>query len=224
MTIRDTLSLIYTDYRRYRHSERTGAIRTIFFTQGFWAGVVYRVSHWSYYSLKIPVLRQILNAFFFLCQKGIEIVAGIRLPAKCHIGKGLYIGHFNGIIINNEAQIGNYCNISQGMTIGITWGGKHPGVPVIGNRVYIGPNAIVIGGIHIGDDVAIGAGAVVTKSLPPRAVVVGNPAKIISYRGSFDYVGYDKMESDPERITSLMLRDDHSFESQKTEPIAEPVN
>ena len=52
---------------------------------------------------------------------------------------------------------------------------------MIGNRVYIAPNAILIGGIEIGEDVIVGAGAVVTKSVPPRAVVAGNPARIISY-------------------------------------------
>lgn len=64
--------------------------------------------------------------------------------------------------------------------------------PVIGNRVYIAPGAKLFGGIKIGDNVAIGANAVVTKDLPDYAVAVGVPAKIISYKGSADFVVVDK--------------------------------
>jgi len=93
----------------------------------------------------------------------------------------------------------------RGSTIGIMNGGKNAGLPVIGDRVYIGPNAIVIDGIHIGNDAAFGAGVIVTKSVPDRAVVIGNPSKIISYKGSFEYIQYFNMESVSERINSLAL-------------------
>jgi serine O-acetyltransferase len=81
------------------------------------------------------------------------------------------------------------------------------GFPVIGDRIYIGPNTIVIGGIEIGNDVAIGAGAVVMQSVPVSAVVAGNPAKILSYQGSFEMVSYKNMEKDTERIKALEQRD-----------------
>jgi serine O-acetyltransferase len=63
---------------------------------------------------------------------------------------------------------------------------------VIGNRVYIGPGAKLFGGIKVGDNVAIGANAVVTKDLPENAVAVGVPAKIINYNGSADFIIVDK--------------------------------
>jgi serine O-acetyltransferase len=101
--------------------------------------------------------------------------------------------------------MGANCNLSQGVTLGGKDTGQYKGVPRIGDRVYIGPNAIIIGGIEIGDDVAVGAGSVVTKSLPPRSVAAGNPARIISGKGSFESVIYAGMESDPARQASLKL-------------------
>ena len=80
------------------------------------------------------------------------------------------------------------------------------GGPVIGNRVYVGPQAIVVGKITIGDDVLICPGAVVLRSVPSRAVVMGNPARVVSHEGSFDHIKYDGMETDPERIASLNCR------------------
>ncbi|CEQ09953.1 serine acetyltransferase [Paraclostridium sordellii] len=113
---------------------------------------------------------------------------GISIPYQTQIGYGLQIGHFGGIIINNNAVIGNNLNISQGVTIGQVNRGKNKGYPVIGNNVYIGPGAKIIGSVKIGNNVAVGANAVVTKDIPDNAVVVGIPAKIISYDGSVGYV------------------------------------
>lgn len=193
------MSKLRHDFRRFVVSEHTNPLQVVFFTQGFWAVLNYRFSRSIYTNLRVPILKQLLLLVMFIWRKAIEIFTGIYLPWKAEIGKGLYIGHFGQIIINPMTKIGENCNLSQGVTIGIKHGGQHSGVPVIGNRVYIGPNAILIGGIEIGNDVLIGAGAVVTTSVPPRAVVAGNPARIISYNGSFDYVHYDDMDSDPER-------------------------
>jgi serine O-acetyltransferase len=204
----NVFKLIYSDYRRYRILNNSNPIRIIFFTQGFFSILVYRLSHYVYFDFKIPVIKQFLLIILFLFQKLAEITTGIYLPYYCQVGKGLYIGHFGGIIINDRVVIGDNCNLSQNSTIGIKNGGKNPGVPKIGNRVYIGPNSVIIGGIEIGDDVAVGAGAIVTHSLPPRSIAAGNPAKIISSRGSFDYIHYDGMETDVERIESIKLAQD----------------
>jgi serine O-acetyltransferase len=152
----------------------------------------------------------------FLCQvarKGIEILTGISLPPDCRIGEGLYIGHFGTIIISSMAVIGKNCNLSQGVTLGVSGRGERRGAPTVGNRVYIAANAVVAGKISIGDDAVIGACAVVTTSVPPRAVVAGNPAQIKSHRGSFGHIYYDGMEKDPERLASLALSDPQSTDS-----------
>ncbi len=90
--------------------------------------------------------------------------------------------------MNEQSVIGKNCNISHGVTIGQTNRGTKKGTPVIGDNVYIGPGALIIGGISIGNNVCIGGNAVVTKDIPDNSVVVGNPGRIISQNGSEGYV------------------------------------
>ena len=92
------------------------------------------------------------------------------------IGKGFYIGHGIGIVINPGTIIGDNCNISHFLSIGT----NHNTPAVIGNNVYIGPGAIIFGDIEIADNVSIGANATVNKSvLEPNSVVAGTPAKVV---------------------------------------------
>jgi serine O-acetyltransferase len=108
-----------------------------------------------------------------------------------------HIGHFGGIIVNPDAIIGKNCNISHQVTIGITRRGERRGYPTIGDNVFIGPGAKIIGGVNIGDNVAIGANCVVTKDAPPNTVVVGIPGKVISLSGSQGYINHtDYPQSD----------------------------
>lgn len=120
--------------------------------------------------------------------KHIEHKYGIQISRYAKIGKGFYIGHYGTIVVSSKAVIGNNVNISHGVTIGVANRGDHAGVPTIGNYVYIGPGAKIIGNIHIGDHVAIGANAVVTKDVPDYACVGGVPAKILNMEGSKGYV------------------------------------
>ena len=122
---------------------------------------------------------------------------GISIPHETLIGDGLYIGHFGGIVVNSKSKIGKNFNISQGVTLGMANRGKNKGYPEIGDNVYIGPGAKVIGGIKIGNNVAVGANCVVTKDVPDNAVVVGVPGKVISYNGSGGYIAntsYDELD------------------------------
>lgn len=180
--------LIRSDYGKYR---RYGGhfLSIVFFTQGFWASFQYRWAHALYVSLRPGPLRALL-LFPMLCwQKIIEITTGISLPASAQIGPALYIGHFGGIILNADVAIGANCNLSQGVTVGVSGKGEHRGVPIIGDNVYIGPNSVVAGKISIGNDVLIGACSLVISSFPDRAVVSGVPAAVISEAGSKSYIG-----------------------------------
>lgn len=197
--------LIASDFRRYR-AAGANPLSVVFLTQGFWASCVYRLAH-AGRRVPIPGIRHLLIALGIVGGKWIEIIAGVSLPAAAKIGKGLYIGHFGPILVSPLATLGQHCNLSQGVTIGVAGRGEKRGAPTIGDRVYIGANAIVVGQIHIGDDAAIGAGAIVTKDVPPRGVAVGNPARILSCGGSFDFVRYDGMENDEERLAALQARD-----------------
>ncbi len=113
---------------------------------------------------------------------------GIAIPFETQIGEGLYIGHFGGIVINELAVIGKNCNLSHDVTIGQTNRGARKGCPVIGDNVYIGPGAKVIGGVSLGNHAAVGANCVVTRDVPDNGVVAGAPGRVISRQGSADYV------------------------------------
>ncbi len=120
---------------------------------------------------------------------------GIEIPFRTDIGPGFYIGHSGGIVVTPEARIGRNCNLSHDVTIGVSNRGERKGAPAIGDNVYIGPGAKLFGGIHVGNDAAIGANCVVTRDVPERAVVVGVPGRVISLEGSAGYVNrtdYDR--------------------------------
>lgn len=111
---------------------------------------------------------------------------GIDLSREAEVGPGLYIGHFSGIVVTPGAKIGRNCNLSQNVTIGVTAVKGKKGYPVIGDNVYIGTGAVILGAITIGDNAAIGANSVVTHDVAPDARVVGAPAREINRNGSFD--------------------------------------
>lgn len=104
---------------------------------------------------------------------GFEIPRGV-------FGPGLSIAHHGTITVNGEAVVGRNCRIDTQTTIGDVRGEA----PTIGDDVYIGSGARILGGVRIGDEVAIGANAVVIEDVPDRVTVGGIPARVISRRGS----------------------------------------
>lgn len=179
--------LIQSDYRK--HQKYGGHFfGIVFLTQGFWAIFQYRIAHFIYSKIKWQPFRFLGLLLMLFWQKIIEIITGISIPASSRIGHSFYIGHFGGIIINANAIIGNNCNISQGVTIGVSGRGKKRGTPVLGNEVYIGSSSVVSGNITIGNDVLIGACSLVKDSIPDGSVVMGVPAIIVSQKGSKGYI------------------------------------
>lgn len=140
----------------------------------FW----YRLNSWCYHHRSV-LIRSLLGTLVFFVSMHYEYKYGIDMKRGSSVGAGFYIGHFGGIVISSSAMIGSNCNISQGVTIGVSGEGDRRGVPVIGNNVYMGAGAKLIGGIKVGDNVIIGANAVVTRDVPDGAIVVGIPAKVI---------------------------------------------
>lgn len=102
----------------------------------------------------------------------------IELSYGTNIGGGLYIGHPYCITINPEAILGQNINIHKGVTIGQENRGKRKGTPTIGNKVWIGVNATIVGKINIGDDVLIAPNTYVNCDVPSHSVVFGNPCII----------------------------------------------
>lgn len=120
----------------------------------------------------IPVLPKLITLLIFL-------IYNSKIPYQAKIGRGSTFGYGGmGVVIHSKSIIGVNCTICQQVTIG---GGdsRFPGVPVIGNNVYIAKGSIVMGGITIGNNVTIGANAVVTKPVSDNAIVAGVPAKIL---------------------------------------------
>ncbi len=192
---------IQRDFQRYQATGDSWG--TILLSQGFWASCVYRMSRAAVTGARPAFLRRPLRVLATLAQKLVEIVTGICIPAKCEIGEGLYIGHYGAIILPRHGRIGHNCSFAQNSTIGVAGTGENRGAPVIGNRVFVGAHSVVVGKITIGEDAMICAGSIVTRSVPPRAVVMGNPARVVSYDGSFDHVLYPDMEHDEDRRASM---------------------
>lgn len=179
--------MICTDYRKYK-KYGGNFFSIVFLTQGFWAILQYRAASAVYRKLRVPVLRQLLLGACLLWQKVVEICTGISIPASAVIGHSFYIGHFGNIILNAKTIMGNNCNISQGVTIGVSGRGEDRGVPVLGNNVYVGANAVLAGSISIGDNVVVGANSLVVTTIDANCSVVGVPAQKISDHGSKDYI------------------------------------
>lgn len=183
------LTLFRTDIARYKALKpQTNTVYLLLTTQGLWAIGQYRFNHWVHTRVTIPGVRHVLRAFGTIWYKLSQILTGIDLPKETRIGKGLYIGHFGGIIINRRTVMGDYATLNQGVTIGISGRGEKRGCPVLGDRVFMGSGAKILGKSTIGNNVAIGANAVVTKDLPDNAVAGGIPAKVLNLNGASDYI------------------------------------
>jgi len=119
--------------------------------------------------------------YFVLYRIGVEWFLCIELPWKTRIGPGFRVDHGQALVINDGTVFGAHCTVRNSTTIGNKRlkDGSYSRAPRFGDHVDIGANAIIIGPITIGNDVMIGAGAVVLKDVPPNSVVVGNPGRII---------------------------------------------
>jgi serine O-acetyltransferase len=104
----------------------------------------------------------------------------IKLPYTASIGRRLRIEHQGVIVVHTRAVIGDDCRLHQGVTLGAHERDGVLGIPSLGDRVYVGANASIIGGVRVGDGAKIGAGAVVVNDGPPGATVVGVPARVLS--------------------------------------------
>lgn len=144
-----------------------GIIRGLL-SQGFQAIVVYRVFRWCY-ERRLPT-----QPIRFVVERVVEITTGISIPVRAKIGGGLRIHHFGGIVVHPDTVIGDDCTLYHETTFGDRGGSG--GAPRIGNRVTIGAGAKLLGCIEVGDDVLVGANAVVLASIPSMSIAVGVPA------------------------------------------------
>jgi serine O-acetyltransferase len=194
MKFKEYTYLVYSDLYRI-----TGVVKPTIVLKHVLMGGTFKFNFWmrtSLYTKKNPVLKYSIYPFARYILKHFTYKFGISIPPETKIGSGFYIGHFGGIIVNAQSEIGKNCNISQGVTIGQSNRGKNKGFPILGDNIYIGPGAKIIGAVSIGNNVAIGANCVVTKNVPDNSVVVGVPGKVISQKGSAEYItktDYEKL-------------------------------
>jgi serine O-acetyltransferase len=122
------------------------------------------------YALHIPILPRLVEYLIFALFNSV-------IPHKTSIGEGTRCGYRGvSVVIHEDAVIGRDVMIGAHVVIG---GRSGQPAPTIEDRVYIGANACVLGGIHIGEGAIIGAGAVVLSDLPAGARAVGNPARVL---------------------------------------------
>lgn len=131
-----------------------------------------------YYMRRCQCGSGLMRLFYRMLLHRMSLRYGLEIPWTCKIGKGLYLGHAFNITVNPNAEIGEWCNLHKGVTIGAQNRGKLKGAPKIGNRVWIGVNATVVGRVVVGDDVLIAPGAFVNCDIPSHCIVIGNPCKI----------------------------------------------
>jgi serine O-acetyltransferase len=150
---------------------------------GVHAALVLRFGQWSRRQPKL--LRIVFDPIYAFLDLFIQALWGIDIPRTATIGPGLYIGHYGGITVSASAVIGRNCNLSQNITIGVSGAGAKRGAPILGDDVYVAPGARLFGRITIGNNVKVGANAVIHKDLPDNAIAVMDPGfKIISYAGN----------------------------------------
>jgi serine O-acetyltransferase len=105
-------------------------------------------------------------------------VTSSSVPSRCKIGGGLRIQHFGQIMIHDSVTIGENVTIYNGVTIGLKHDDDLQG-PILGDNVYIGTGAKILGQIKIGNNVTIGANTVVLTDIPDNSTAVGVPARIL---------------------------------------------
>ena len=177
-------NIIRADLLRYTGETASGKFLVSLLIPGFRYTFFLRKSH----QFKKRSLFGLIYRFFLHLDAHIY---GFQIPPSTQIGKGLYIGHWGTIVINAKTIIGDFCNLSPGVTIGQTNRGKHKGTPTIGNKVWIGTNAVIVGNIFIGDNVMIAPNAFVNASVPSNSLVVGNPATVLPRENATEgYINY----------------------------------
>jgi putative colanic acid biosynthesis acetyltransferase WcaB len=130
---------------------------------------------------KSMIAKVIFYPYLLLYRYWVDWLWGIELPRKLTVGKGLSLYHGHALVLNQGVVMGDNCTLRNSTTIGHKKlaDGTFSACPRIGNHVDIGANVCIIGDIEIGDNVSIGAGSVVVKSIPANSVAVGNPARIL---------------------------------------------
>lgn len=142
------------------------------------AVIWYRFGSWAS-RWRVPVAGHLVRAVYLLLMPLVRLYSGVQILPETEIGPGLAIMHFGGVVITRQCRIGCNCLLYHNVSI-VTMRNRQG--PDIGDNFYAGTGATLIGAIVIEDDVSVGAGSVVTRSVPRDCVVAGVPARFVRYR------------------------------------------
>lgn len=135
-----------------------------------------------YNNCKKGIFNKIILLILKYRYKSLSIKYGFSIPINT-FGPGLCIAHRGTIVINGASKIGKNCRINIDVNIG-TQMGENGKAPTVGDNCFIVPGAKLFGNIKIGDNVAIGANAVVNKDFGDNVTIAGVPAKVVSEKGT----------------------------------------
>lgn len=159
--------------------ERDPAAKNIFEVLACYSGLhailAYRVAHFLF-RLHIPLLPRVISQVS-------RFLTGVEIHPGAKIGKSFFIDHGMGVVIGETTEIGDNVTLFQGVTLGGTGKEKGKRHPTIGSNVTVAAGAKLLGGIQIGDNVRVGAGSVIIRSVPPNSTVVGVPGRVVRQEG-----------------------------------------
>lgn len=141
------------------------------------ATLLHRVAHWLYTRARLRLVGRLVATFA-------RFWTGAEIHPAARIGKGFFLDHGAGVVIGETAVVGDYCVMFHNVTLGGT--GKYHGQrhPVVGDHVFIGTSAILLGPIRVGDHAKVGANAfVINRDVPAFSTVVGTPARVVKLQG-----------------------------------------
>ncbi len=143
-------------------------IESLLFENGFQAVVLYRLAHW-FKAHRIPVAGPLIARLSLF-------LTGVDIAPAAQIGPGLRISHGTGIVIGHCTRIGAGATLLHKVTLGGTSAKRPDEMPRLGDRVFLGAGASILGAIEIGDDVFVGTGAVIMENVPSNSKVVAKHA------------------------------------------------
>ncbi|MEM8963862.1 MAG: serine O-acetyltransferase [Acidobacteriota bacterium] len=147
----------------------------LLFDSGLQAVVLHRLAH-AIRKAGVPFLGPLIGRFS-------QVFTGVEIAPGTQIGPGLLISHGNGIVIGQWSRLGRDCTLMHQVNLGAPSLGRRKTMPVVGDRVFIGAGARLIGGITVGDDVFIGVNAIIAEDIPSGCKVVsGAGIKILPPR------------------------------------------
>ena len=169
------------DYNRY--SNNRGTLLAYLFkaliTAGFRAILLYRIGNWF--------RKKRMRFFGAIIERIMHHSCHCWISTMAEIGPGFLIAHVGGLVVGGTTKIGNNCDVRQNVTFGGNFSKRDEEgrtQPVIGDNVSIGAGAVIIGPVKIGSNCVVGANTVVTRDVPEKSIVFGVPVQVVKKRWS----------------------------------------